>query len=430
MDNHFLRDVNLIMMDHEKKQSEMTPEYNIFKVLGISEREIIVNRMLADLLNPRGTHNRGIKYLKSFLEEVLGERNLNEAILQKANVCKEYMITNDRRIDIVIQYPGRFIPIEVKINAEDQSNQCFDYYQFARNQDENARVVYLTTTGYMPSEDSLSSRNGKQILEERDVQCISFIEDILGWLEGVIQDETEPVKSIIEQFMDAIREFTGKPDEELSNAITEKVLACESNYRSALQVEANMNRIKARVMYEVLADIEAELDNLFAKPEYQCFSVAVKDKPQYYDYHECANEDFYRKASTYPGINYHFRNVAIKNYDFWFRVEIENNLYAGFCLFDPKEEEQVDNKNRGMLAKVQKVLNINEIMDGDWYLTWFYLPTGSADLHLNAEAIPNFKTLNEAAVSMSDDLKRKKFAKEVAELVDEKLHSLLKMDAK
>ena len=69
-------------------------------------------------------------------------------------------------------------------------------------------------------------------------------------------------------------------------------------------------------------------------------------------------------------------------------------------------------------------------MDGDWYLTWFYLPTGSADLHLNAEAIPNFKTLNEAAVSMSDNLKRKKFAKEVAELVDEKLHALLKMDAK
>ena len=48
MDNHFLRDVNLIMMDHEKKQSEMTPEYNIFKVLGISERETLIK--MSDLI--------------------------------------------------------------------------------------------------------------------------------------------------------------------------------------------------------------------------------------------------------------------------------------------------------------------------------------------------------------------------------------------
>lgn len=430
MDNRFVRDVNLIMMDHEKKQSAMTPEYNIFKVLGIADREVIVNRMLADLLNPRGTHNRGVKYLKAFLMEILGERSIDDAILQKANVCTEYVIADDRRIDIVIQYPDRFIPIEVKINAEDQPSQCFDYYQFALNHDKNAKVVYLTTTGYMPSEDSLCSKNGKQILEERDLQCISFTEDILNWLENISQDEVEPVKSIMEQFKDAIREFTGKPDEELSVAITDKVLECESNYRSALQIEANMNRIKARVMLEVFKDIEFELDALFSRPEYQQFSIAVKDKPKYYDYRECANEEFYRKSSTYPGINYHLRNVNIKNYDLWFRVEVEHNLYAGFCLYDSKNEEQFNNKNRGILGKVQKVLNIDEIMDGDWYLNWFYLPTGSADIHLNADTIPNFKAMNEAAICLSDAVKRRNFAKEVAELVDQKLHTLLRIEEK
>ena len=38
-------------------------EYNIFSVLNVSDKEVIMCRMLADLLNPRGQHEQGDIFL-------------------------------------------------------------------------------------------------------------------------------------------------------------------------------------------------------------------------------------------------------------------------------------------------------------------------------------------------------------------------------
>ena len=52
--------------------------------------------------------------------------------LATARVYREYMIDENRRIDLVIETNRKFIPIEVKIFATDQPEQCFDYYQEAK----------------------------------------------------------------------------------------------------------------------------------------------------------------------------------------------------------------------------------------------------------------------------------------------------------
>ena len=45
--------------------------YNIFDVLEIQSREVIMCRFLTDLLNPEGMHGCGIRFLKSFIRDVL-----------------------------------------------------------------------------------------------------------------------------------------------------------------------------------------------------------------------------------------------------------------------------------------------------------------------------------------------------------------------
>ena len=40
-------------------------DYNVFHILGISAKEVIMCRFLADLLNPEGQHGCGISFLKS-----------------------------------------------------------------------------------------------------------------------------------------------------------------------------------------------------------------------------------------------------------------------------------------------------------------------------------------------------------------------------
>ena len=41
-----------------------TKDYNIFSVLQIQSKEVLICRMIADLLNPRGQHGAGAEYLK------------------------------------------------------------------------------------------------------------------------------------------------------------------------------------------------------------------------------------------------------------------------------------------------------------------------------------------------------------------------------
>jgi hypothetical protein len=46
-----------------------TKDYNIFSVLQIQSKEVLICRMIADLLNPRGQHGAGAEYLKIFLRD-------------------------------------------------------------------------------------------------------------------------------------------------------------------------------------------------------------------------------------------------------------------------------------------------------------------------------------------------------------------------
>ena len=102
---------------------------------------------------------------------VNSDEELNHAV-----VTTEYLIDRERRIDIVIELGQRFIPIEVKIYAGEQKSQCYDYYTFARTKDKNAKVVYLTLSGYFPSKYS-KELDGRCVPDE-DIVCISFKDDI------------------------------------------------------------------------------------------------------------------------------------------------------------------------------------------------------------------------------------------------------------
>ena len=103
--------------------------------------------MIADLLNPRGQHGAGAEYLKIFLRDCLGMEKMDTKLADQAIVTAEYAIDDERRIDIVIEIGSYFLPIEVKIYAADQKSQCFDYYQYAKRRDAQAKV-YLSDIGW------------------------------------------------------------------------------------------------------------------------------------------------------------------------------------------------------------------------------------------------------------------------------------------
>ena len=237
-----LERVPVITNTFKEKYLKAGLTYNIFKIAGIGEREIIVCRVLADLLNPKGLHNQGSTFLGLFMDMVVKpfiEKTANFD-LSKAKVITEYQIKENRRIDIVLDDGTIFIPIEVKINAGEQENQLADYAVFSRQINVLfgfIPVLFLTPSGYESDETA-----------KDDYIPISFEKHIIPWLVKCLDQEgtqrTSSVKEIIKQFVRTIKSFCGHAeDEDMENAINNLITESKDSYAAALVIHQAVNEL-------------------------------------------------------------------------------------------------------------------------------------------------------------------------------------------
>jgi hypothetical protein len=216
-------------------------KYNIFKIAGVSGKELIICRVIADLLNPKGRHFKGDLYLRLFWEIVAPTMECNITLdTARARVMTEYLTDEGRRIDIVIEDGKVFIPIEAKIWAKEQEGQIKDYAQFAHTKNGNlpVPVLYLTLDGHEP----------ETAADANDYACISFQDDVLAWLQKcIVQKETEntpPVREIIKQLIEAVKSNLGyTEDEQMDKAISKLVTESEDTIRAALAINRTLDEL-------------------------------------------------------------------------------------------------------------------------------------------------------------------------------------------
>lgn len=194
--------------------------FNIFCVLGIDSREVIICRLLRELLDPAGSHNAGHGGLYRFVRDTLGYADFSENDALHSKIVTEERINKNRRVDIVIHTPKGVIPIEVKIWAEDQGAQLSDYYRYYQKQDKKlltGKIYYLTPTGWKPSE---KSRGKLRVTHE--ISLLSFGEDIRMWLTSYLCNTSDSmVQLCIKQFLEVI-EIMSKNVNEM-NALIESI---------------------------------------------------------------------------------------------------------------------------------------------------------------------------------------------------------------
>jgi hypothetical protein len=405
----------VIQINKEHSELYKNKSYNIFSVLQIQSKEVLTCRMIADLLNPRGEHGSGAEYLKLFLNNILGINEVADDDIKLSVVTAEYVIDDERRIDIVIEVGKFFIPIEVKIYACEQQSQCYDYYEFARRKDTNAKVYYLTIDGHLPTEYSTSGAYGK--ISKSNIVCLSFKEDILKWLRNCKTVGNTEMVSILDQFIESIETLVGYKGEGLVKMVSDEIIKSEESLRAGIQIADSINVAKAKVMYLLFEELEKHLEVVAIKNNW-----SRESSFNWYEYKDMATESFYKEYSTYPGINYVVNNASLNNgYQLWFRIEVENNLFAGFCVFNPNahsengEGNQVNIFDDDTKTALNTYLNTVENEHSEWWATWWYLPTGEKK---PKDSVPNFKTMNEAAISLADDNKRKAFVAECIEQIE------------
>ena len=228
-----LEQCSAVLKGFENNDVQTGRKYNIFKITYINEKEVIMCRVLADLLNPKGRHYRGDTYLKYFVE-IINEKLKTPLGLdtKNARVSTEYSTDTKRRIDIVIEDGKIFIPIEVKIYAGDQENQVPDYAKFSslKNVNRNIPVLYLTINGKNPN-----NANANEYIN------ISFETDILKWLNKCLKnsdtEKTVPIREILKQLIEAIKSICGKSeDENMKNAINQLIIKSDDNIKAAIAI--------------------------------------------------------------------------------------------------------------------------------------------------------------------------------------------------
>lgn len=391
-----LQEISSISKKYEMINKKTGGYFNIFEITNVSSDEVVICRVLHEILSPEGSHYQESRYLKTFIKDVL-KIDMSETEMESAKVFREYIIDNNRRIDLVIQTQNYFIPIEVKIFAGDQENQCCDYAKAAKN----SQVYYLTRFGDAPSEYSASglieSGNGYE-----EIVCISFSEDIINWLESCVsQTETikiAPIREVLFQFMATIRKFSNQMEDEKEMEILNVITKSPENMKNAIAIHNGVDIAKKNLMKKMFAMIEEKVGRQKLDNEYDY---------AFNEYKKC--NDFYKyRGSTFPGISYLYKSDVKPDVDIWVRIEIDYYIFIGYgCPVNGKPGKQPLSEK-----EIHRHLPYGPRVD-NWWAYWEYAPED------NSNQSPDFKEANDAYIRLFDERYLEEFTTTCASKINE-----------
>lgn len=391
-----LLEVSEILKEHKENRIKDNEDFNLFKITGIQSDEVKICRVFAKIIDPMGSHNKGVFFLRTFAENVL-RIDMDEDEIATAKVYVEYHTVADRRIDIAIVTNKRFIPIEVKIFAEDQKRQCKDYYEFANSQKkpEESKVYYLTLDGHLPQKGGTIGltpiEHNNFLVGYEEIVAISFKRDICFWLESCLEEpeieEKTLLRTNIEQFVFAIGELSGNMSKKLNADITQIISADSDKFAAASIIAENVQEAKKEKLLELFSGIESNL-NMHGFPYTQ-----INDKNSYKHNNYEAVEKFYGGRKTWPSLTYRYKKIDDTK-EIWLRIEVDYNLYCGFVLAQNNENTLDASQYHELIEEYMEMPHGFE--DENWWFYWEYL------LNDNEKSTPNFVNTNETMIKLFD----------------------------
>lgn len=252
-----LHQIQIINTKNQEILDATGARFNMFKLCGVNHYENTHSSILAEFLNPSGSHGLSMKFLKAFIDLFASDDIKNSFAFDKAQVITEYP-TNFGRIDIVIKDNQQNILIlENKIYAVDQFEQLKRYHSYAQKYKKH-EIFYLTLTGSEASEHS-----GQNV----DYTRLSYAVQIIHWLEQcVLIAVNHPiVRETINQYINHLKNLTNqdmdaKNSEELSNLI----LNSESNFAAFNILMQNQGKIYQRLINDSAKILEEEVVKIVA----------------------------------------------------------------------------------------------------------------------------------------------------------------------
>lgn len=247
----------------DRKNKEL--DFNVFKALGVTRKEVIQSRFLAYLLSPKEYHYQGAKFLNAFLalinfEPIPAEKSGRIRVSTEHPAGKDSAGEDLGRMDIVIDYrPEWLIVIENKIDAGEGDQQLPRYQKWLEKQDKVRQkpLIFLTPTGH----EAVSA-------ERESYKTLSYLAIAKKFEELLPQIKPDSVKTVICQYISVCNLIGGvdmdSPDEKLIELLTKP-----ENLRAALELEKQVKLARMQVAKNFVESIAAILNRKISNTQDQ-----------------------------------------------------------------------------------------------------------------------------------------------------------------
>jgi len=319
--------------------------FNIFRICGVNHYENTHSSILAEFLNPQGSHSLKNQFLDAFLETIGKSFILKDFDTTNATVHTEY-VTDNGRIDILIKdHNKNAIIIENKIYACDQHEQLKRYDSFAKKHFEHYQIYYLTLFGSEASEQSA----GNVIYH-----TISYAETIIQWLDECIALAVRLplVRETLIQYSNHIKQLT---DQDMSNKNEEEITSLLAKFH----------------------DLKAIQSIYFSYPK--IFNQIAKDyfNPKMEEYAKEKELEYHYENSDEYHINFYLRKKNWKE-NFYISFEFEKGKGYYYGIFNDKDHLLSAENRKKLREKLQKTFNSN-IQEAALWPYYEYIPTLSIE---------------------------------------------------
>jgi hypothetical protein len=325
--------------------SRFSPDFNPCDFIDFDELKI--SRMIAWLIDSRGSHCQQSMFLKLFLLRLGAD--WTDDMMARAQVIVEAPAYAERRrrIDILLLCDGRAIGIENKLwGAGDQSDQVKDYLAHLDKEapgDPHRCLLYLTVSGSEPAKNSISEAELKKQLDAGRLRLWSFQCDIVEWLRACqAASQSARVSAFIDELSRKLsKEIEGIRDMTETSQLVESVLKSPAHVRAAFDIASAAEEIRGSLVTMLVESLKVSC----AAAGWRLISdLSVKPGAG-------LSIDF---GSHYPGL---------------FRLQFEHGkfTYLIFGLVDRVKQSKADAILR---EQISSVLRDSQVGSGDWW-HWF-----------------------------------------------------------
>lgn len=292
---HLFDKVTIIVKSKNERElsaQKRGENFNVFELLGLQTDETrLHSTMLAEFLNPNGSHGLGDEPLKLFLTAICQNRlpdfDTNNVIVEKeksiGKIDKEYK--SGGRIDILVSDAlQNAIIIENKIYACDQYKQLYRYRDFARKHFDNFMIFYLNLFGNSASQESEGDQEIDKVSSGEDYLTLSYKDDIIPWLKQcrALAVDKPYVREVLGLYIDTL------------NAITDN----------------NMNNTEKEELFKFMgAHIQASAEIISAGNDFSSYLIREHLIPKLLEwadkYHlKCNDTESFATGRIYSGISF------------------------------------------------------------------------------------------------------------------------------